>query len=165
MKKLWNELKKRWNTCQEDDEYDMSKKHLSQNDKRFLLYGAFMMSMCILALSTLVTAFNNIKINRQYNADVEEVMSMIATYMATATEDEYEEIAKSIRNDLVFSEYGKNIENAIKYIPNTADHCRTCTESYPAQAYLLCTNTGMLYEVDILKEMKTQIKEIMTIHL
>ena len=34
-------------------------------------------------------AIGNIRNNRQYEQDVEETLSMIATYFATATEDEY----------------------------------------------------------------------------
>lgn len=38
---------------------------------------------------------------------------------------------------------------AIQYIPNTSKDCRTCMESYPAQAYLLCNNIGELYSLDL----------------
>ena len=55
-------------------------------------------------------------------------MSMIATYMASATKTEYDDIARTIRQDLVFSEYGQDIENFIRYIPNTAETCPTCME-------------------------------------
>lgn len=76
-------------------------------------------------------------------------MGMIATYMGSTTEDEYEGIAKTIRHDLVFSEYGQEREIYILYIPNMADGCRTCREKFMSQAYLVCTNTGELYELDL----------------
>lgn len=149
MKRLYEKIKESWEEYWENDEYDTTKKHLSQSDKRFLLYGAFMMSISILALSTLITAFCNIRVRNENNKDVEDTLNMIAAYMASATNEEYDDIAKSIRNDLVFSEFGEDIENFIQYIPNTSENCRTCMESYPAQAYLVCTNTGQLYELDL----------------
>ncbi len=66
-------------------------------------------------------AIGNIRNNRQYEQDVEETLNMIATYFATATEDEYDEIAQTIRHDLVFSEYGRDMKNLIQYIPNTSE--------------------------------------------
>ena len=36
---LWKEIRKKWDDFWIEDEYDDSKKHLSQSDKRFLLYG------------------------------------------------------------------------------------------------------------------------------
>lgn len=49
------------------------------------------------------------------------MIKMSATYLATATEDEYNEIAKTIRHDLSFSEYGRDMENLIQYIDNTSE--------------------------------------------
>ncbi len=72
--------------------------------------------------------------------------------MGSATQDEYEEIAKTIRNDLVFSEYGQEIENYIQYIPNAAETCHTCTVDLPSQVYLVCTNTGHLYGLDLFEK-------------
>lgn len=60
--------------------------------------------------------------------------------MESATDDEYDEIVKSIRHDLILGEFGQNTEKAIQY---------TCMESYPAQAYLLCNNTGELYSLHL----------------
>lgn len=149
MRSLWMKIKELWFSYWEDDEHDTTKKHLSQNDKRSLWYGAFMMSLAILSLSTLITAISNIRVRNHNNKDMQDTLNMIAAYMASATKEEYDDIAESIRHDLVFSEFGKDIENFIQYIPNTAENCRACMDSYPAQAYLLCTNTGELYELDI----------------
>ena len=131
------------------DEYDNEKKHLSSSDKRWLLYWNFITCMGVAGFFLIITGINNIRITRQNGRDVEEAMSMIATYMASATRDEYDEIAQSIRHDLVFSEYGEDIENFIQYIPNTAETCHTCMESYPAQALLICANTGEFYSLDL----------------
>ena len=100
-----------------------------------------MVCMSAVALCSFVIAFSNIRVSRQNSEDMVELMEMVATYMGSATEDEYEGIAKAIRHDLVFSEYGQEIENYIRYIPNTADGCRTCGEEFPSQAYLHITKT------------------------
>ena len=42
MKNVWRKLRDNWLDFWEDDELDMDKKHLSQHDKRSLLYGGFM---------------------------------------------------------------------------------------------------------------------------
>lgn len=111
MKRLYNKIKESWQDYWKNDEYDTTKNHLSQNDKRSLWYGAFMMSVVILTLSTLTTAISNIRVRNQNNKDMQEALNMIAAYMASATKDEYDDIAESIRRDLVFSEFGENIEN------------------------------------------------------
>ena len=104
-------IKAKWRKFWRDDEYDPYVKHLSQSDKRELWYGAFMVCMSVVALCSFSIAFSNIRVSRQNSEDMEELMEMVATYMGSATKDEYEEIAKTIRHDLVFSEYGQEIEN------------------------------------------------------
>lgn len=152
MKKLWSAIKRKWRHFWRDDELDGSVYHLSQSDKRNLWYGAFMACMVTVSLSSFVIAFSNIRVSRENSEDVEAVLEMIATYLGSATQDEYDEIAKTIRNDLVFSEYGQEIENCIQYIPNTAETCRTCTVDFPSQVYLVCTNTGQPYELDLFEK-------------
>lgn len=105
---------------------------------------AFTVLLCMAGI-----LIGNIINNRQYEQDVEYTLDMTATYFATATEDEYDEIAQTIRHDLVFSEYGRDMENLIQNIPNTSKNCPTCRESYPAQAFLVCVNTGETYSLDI----------------
>lgn len=149
MKKVWDAIRRKWRRFLRDDSEDSTVYHLSQTDKRDLLYGAFMLCMGTVAFCSLVIGFNNIRVSRENSEDIVEVMEMVATYMGSATQDEYEEIAKTIRNDLVFSEYGQDMENYIQYIPNTAKDCRTCMDAFPSQAYLVCTNTGQPYELDL----------------
>lgn len=149
MKRLWSAIKRKWRHFWQDDSYDESVYHLSQSDKRDLLYGAFMFCMGTAAFCSLVIGFNNMRVSRENSEDIVEVMEMIATYMGSATQDEYEEIAETIRNDLVFSEYGQDMENFIRYIPNTAENCRTCMDAFPSQVYLICINTGQPYELDL----------------
>lgn len=149
MRGLWRKMEGIWWDFWEVDEYDRTKERLSSSDKRWLLYWNFITCMGIAGFFLIVTGIVNVRVTRQNGRDVEEAMSMIATYMATATKDEYDDIAATIRHDLIFSEYGEDIENLIQYIPNTADDCRTCMESYPAQALLVCANTGQFYSLDL----------------
>ena len=149
MKGLWQKVKEIWWDFWEVDMNDKAEECLSSSDKRWLLYWNFMTCMGMVILLVIVAVGSNIRATRQNGRDVEEAMSMIATYMATATKDEYDDIAQTIRHDLVFSEYGKDIENFIQYIPNTAETCHTCMESYPAQALLVCANTGQFYSLDL----------------
>ena len=149
MRSLWKRMRKIWWFFWAVEENDNTKEYLSFSDKRWLLYWNFMTCMGVVFLFLLVIGINNIRINRQNDEYAEEAMSMIATYMASATKDEYDDIAQSIRHDLVFSEYGKDIENFIQYIPNTAEICHTCMENYSAQALLVCANTGQFYALDL----------------
>lgn len=107
------------------------------------------MCMITVSLCCFVISVSNYRVSRQNDRDVEEVMNTIGAYMAFATDDEYDEIAKTIRHDLILSEFGRDPEKALQYIPNTSKACRTCMEGYPAQAYLLCNNTGELYSLDL----------------
>ena len=49
MKNVWRKLRDNWLDFWEDDELDMDKKHLSQHDKRSLLYGGFMIGAVTLS--------------------------------------------------------------------------------------------------------------------
>ena len=150
MKRMWEKVKETWREFWfvYEDEED-STQHLSRSDKQSIWCGSFLMCAFTAVLCMAGIAIGNIRNNRQYEQDVEETLNMIATYFATATEDEYDEIAQTIRHDLVFSEYGKDMENLIQYIPNTSESCPTCQESYPAQAFLVCVNTGETYSLDV----------------
>lgn len=150
MKRMWEKVKETWREFWfvYEDEED-STQHLSRSDKQSIWCGSFLMCAFTAVLCMAGIAIGNIRNNRQYEQDVEETLNMIATYFATATEDEYDEIAQTIRHDLVFSEYGRDMENLIQYIPNTSESCPTCQESYPAQAFLVCVNTGETYSLDV----------------
>jgi hypothetical protein len=152
MKKTWNKMKEAWQQFWESDAYAAEKKHLSQSDRRWLLYWNFITCIAMLSLVTLITGMNSYLVNRKNNESAEEVFNMIAAYMASATEDESSEIAENLRHELVFSEFGTDRENFIEYIPNTAECCSTCMESYTARMFLVCTNTGQLYPLDLYED-------------
>ena len=109
MKNVWRKLRDNWLDFWEDDELDMDKKHLSQHDKRSLLYGGFMIGAATFVFLSIGVMVGNIWTNHRNQKDMEELLGTIATYMATATDDEYEEIAQTIRHDLVYSQYGQDI--------------------------------------------------------
>ena len=50
MKNIWRKMRDCWLDFWEDDELDMNKKHLSQHDKRSLLYGGFMIGVATFGL-------------------------------------------------------------------------------------------------------------------
>ena len=50
MKNTWRKLRDCWLDFSADDELDMDKKHLSQHDKRSLLYGGFMIGAATFGL-------------------------------------------------------------------------------------------------------------------
>lgn len=138
-----------WWDFWEVDENDGTEKRLSSSDKRWLLYWNFLTCIVMLAIVLLVMGIHTLWVHHQNNMDVNKTLNTIAVYMASATKDEYDDIARSIRHDLVFSEYGKEIENFIQYIPNTAETCRICMENYPARALLVCANSGQFYSLDL----------------
>ncbi len=146
---MWEKIRTKWNAFRVDDEDDDTKKHLSQSDKRSLLFGYFLISLLLIAFVTLLIKVNDLRADRRSDAAMEELLNMVISYMESATEDEYDEIARTIRHDLVFSVYEKDMEKYIRYIPNTSKKCRACKESYPAQAVLVSLNTGELYPLDL----------------
>lgn len=149
MKDIWKKLWETWRDYWEDDEFDLNKKHLSQHDKRTLLHGGFMVGFATFLLFSIGIIIGNVWTHYQNKRDMDEILSAFATYMATATEDEYEEIAQTIRHDLVYSEYGQEIENLIRYVPNTADGCCLEREGYPERVNLVFLNTGEAYGLDV----------------
>ncbi len=149
IRELWKKIWKKWNNFWIVDEHDDSKKHLSQSDKRSLLYGHFMICICMVTFVVLLIKFNNIRIDRRNTADMEEIVNIVTAYLESATQDEYDEITQTLRHDLVFANYGKDIEKYIRDIPNTSDVCRACKGSYPAEAVFVSLNTGESYSLDL----------------
>ena len=130
----------------------MGKKHLSQSDKRSLLYGYFVIGTLTVSFVVFLIKMNDIRINRRNDEAMEELLNMVISYVEAATEDEYDEIAQTIRHDLVFHKYEKDIEKYIRYIPNTSEKCRAFKGSYPAQAVLISLNTGESYSLDLFEQ-------------
>ena len=147
--RLKMKLRKKWKDFWVGDEYDDTKKHLSQSDKRFILYGYSLIGTCTIAFILLIFGINIRRIDHKNSTDMEELLNMVTAYIESATNEEYDEIAQTIRHDLVFSEYREDMEKLVQYIPNTSDICHACEGSYPAQAVLVCLNNGESYPLDL----------------
>ena len=102
---MWEKIRTKWNAFRVDDEDDDTKKHLSQSDKRSLLFGYFLISLLLIAFVTLLIKVNDLRADRRSDAAMEELLNMVISYMESATEDEYDEIARTIRHDPVYPEY------------------------------------------------------------
>ena len=122
---------------------------LNQTDKRDLWYGSFLTGLSVLALSTLGDLAGTLIANHRIQQQTDEIINTVIAYMSTATNDEYDELAEQLRKDLIIIRHNNDIKELLQYIPNTADHCPTCMKDYPSQAYLIGSNTGMLYSLDL----------------
>lgn len=151
MRKIWEKIRNRWKSYWQDDNTDTAKSYLSRQDKRSLLYGGFMISVLTIIVFLAAVTVSNYRTNRTNAENLAKVLDTVNTYLATATEDEYEEIAETIRHDLVYSQYNEDIENLIQYIPNTADGCCMEREGYLSRANLVFLNTGEMYGLDVLE--------------
>ena len=74
MKNVWRKLRDNWLDFWEDDELDMDKKHLSQHNKRSLLYGSLMIAQTI----------RHDLVYSQYGHDI-EILFVIFQIRLTAT--------------------------------------------------------------------------------
>ena len=92
MKRIWSRIKEQWNEFWDDDEFDECKYHLSSYDKRSLLYWGFVISGFTLGICLLISGLSNKYYDRKNNEDLQKVFDTICTYLATATDDEYEEM-------------------------------------------------------------------------
>ena len=144
MKKLWRKLRER---CTDDYE-ENNIIQLSRKDKFSLLYGVFMVCAFTIILVCVIFHIHAAKANEQAEKEMNTFLNTVTTYLASATEEEYMEIAAQIRDDLVLTKYSRNMEEYVSYIPNTAEACCAEREHYSAQAYLVCTNTGERYPLD-----------------
>lgn len=149
MRKIWEKIRNRWKSYWQDDNTDTAKYYLSRQDKRSLLYGGFMISVPTIIVFLAAVTVSNYRTNRMNAENLAKVLDTVNTYLATATEDEYEEIAETIRHDLVYSQYNEDIEYLIQYIPNTADGCCLERDGYLSRSNLVFLNTGEMYGLDV----------------
>lgn len=150
MKNLLKKIMDKWRNLWLYDESDTEKHHLSQSDKRSLMYHNFLVNAGLVILVFVGIFIGDTWSTYRSNKETEELFGFLSTYLATATDDEYEAIAKEIRDDLVYSEYGQNIDNLIQYVPNTADEC--CLErdaGFIERMNFVFLNTGESYGLDV----------------
>ena len=136
------------NRCGMPDMESEYKEHLSREDKNSLLCGGFLIGSVILSICLLVTGLSYIFIFHENGNDMKETYDMIFTYLATATDDEYEEISESVRRDLVYSEYRQDVRNYMQYIPNTSEGCPLHQNPDIDGLYFVMLNTGEIYGMD-----------------
>lgn len=150
MKALWYRIKEAWLSYWEDDSYNDGVKHLSKSDKRWLIYGALMICLFSTAVTALIMNASYARYNDQYEKELYDFLNTVATYVGTATDDEYDEIATELRDELVFTQFNldNDIEMYMKYIINTSNQCPLDLENYSSRYYLVMTNNGNIQPID-----------------
>lgn len=138
MKRLWNRAKKIWRSIFIQTNTGFPVFHMNQTHEGCILYRSGMVCLC-----AILPLFAIEQIHHR------QLVNTVAAYIASATDDEYEEISRQLRHDLVYSDFGQNTDNFVRYIPNTSGLCPACAANDWAQAFLICTNTGEFYEMDV----------------
>lgn len=123
--------------------------NLTERDRRDLRYDIFLACLMAITVSVLVFAFFTARNYRKEAEDVEEVLESIYAYMATATEEEYDSIARQIRNDLVIRNYDQEQIELASHIPNTSSKC--CIEAFTGydKPLMFSTNNGNVYTLEL----------------
>ena len=141
MKGLW---KRPGEQFFEDDEGAMK---LSKTDKSSLLCGAFIICVCTVLVACGIYHIRVAKANAQAERELYTFLDTVTTYLTSATDDEYDEIAQQLRDDLVLTKYHQNIREYVHDISNTAEGCCAEQGCDSPQLRLVCTNTGELYSL------------------
>lgn len=137
---------------------EKEKKHMDEaggaerGDRK--LFGYVFMGCLLAAFAGIITVcLSVIKSRREEAQDMEQILSTIYAYFSETTEEEYEEIARQIRQDLVLGKYyaGDKLDY-LAYIPNTAQNCVLEEISGQNQVCLLDLNTGSVYQLDFMEE-------------
>lgn len=120
-------------------------KNIFNHTENKIVYSCFL--ACLIAITISIFCFTLIilQVNYKINKSIEATLNMIAAYIVTTTDDEYDDIAQQIRHDLILH---TNAKQLVQYIPNTATQCLACQREHPSQVYLLAVNTGELYSMD-----------------
>ena len=124
---------------------------LTEADKREISDRFFMAAAILAALVIISTSLSLAFSYKREAKDAEKVLKTVYAYLATATKDEYDEVATEIRDDMVLRSYDDAQWDYIKLIPNTSGTCRL-EGSFPCEAYVLSTNNGGLYALDIYQD-------------
>lgn len=91
------------------------------------------------------------KFNRELGK-VEEVLYTISSFMTTATEDEYRDIADELHYSMVKRTLSEDDLKYLDYIPNTAENCPFEDTGHTSGPYLVALNTGKLYDLAVYTE-------------
>ena len=84
MRNVWKKIKEKWLDYWQDDMLDRTKTHLSQYDKRSLLYGGFMVGIATVLLCSLGIFIGNSWADKRNDKAMEEILWTLAAYMALA---------------------------------------------------------------------------------
>lgn len=133
------------------EENDNERK-LTEADRKDLVYYIFVGCILAISLSVIVNSVFLKLYDSKSSEETGKILDVIYAYMATATSDEYEQMAFEIRDEMVLHKYEERKWDYIKLIPNTVENCRLDMKSFPAQAYLLFVNNGQLYSIDIFQD-------------
>ena len=149
MGKLWNQFKENSQRSRGVNGAENLDIHSGQSQSQWFWHWNLGICTGGLVVIIVLNLFHVYQIGYRGDKDMEKALNMIAAYMASATREEYDDIAKAIRHDLICSEFGEDIVNLMRYIPNTADLCHTCMDNYTEQIFLVCANTGEMYPLDL----------------
>ncbi len=143
MKNIWRKMRDCWLDFWEDDELDMDKKHLSQHDKRSLLYGGFMIEVATFGLFSIGIIAGNIWTNHQNQKDMEE-----AGLTMTFVQDNQSSSTKGVLRGLHFQKQfpqGKLVRVVKGSVFDVAVDLRSGSETY-----------GKWFGVELTEENKKQ---------
>lgn len=155
--KIWEWLKEKWCLYWDEDEPDNTKQYLSRSDLHSIWCGIFIMCALTVMVCNLSLSLRFRQISKENAEDTAKIVATICAYIASATTEEFDDVSQTLRRDLVFSDFSKDKENYIRYIPNTSELCHLYLKSFPDQVYLLGVNTGQLYSLDVFADFEDPI--------
>ena len=134
----------------EEEQKQMDQIRISKKEGRSIAYYVFMGCLMAAFTAIITVCMSIIKSRKEEAQDMEKIMNTIYAYLAESTEEEYNEIAEKIRQDLVLGKYyAKNKPEYLDYIPNTVNDCVAEEHGSPM---LLDLNTGAAYQLDFSEE-------------
>ncbi len=119
-------------------------KREGNSEKRWLAANLAVLSVFLLMMTASV-----ILVSRQNKTYAEELQEAVCAYLLLATEEEYDQIADTIRHDLIYRQGGQEIERLAEAVPNTSGTCCLAGEVCREQVNLVFLNTGEAYGLDI----------------
>lgn len=126
-------------------EESQNHKNLERNE---IIYYIFVGCFLSVSLAIIINSLGVIRSRRNEAKEMEHMMKTVHSYMTLATDDEYDEYTRELRNELMLSAYNKDQWQYAQYIDNTADSCGF-ERNVTGQVYIAAVNTGCLYSLDI----------------
>ena len=101
-------------------EESQNPKNLERNE---IIYYIFVGCFLSVSLAIIINSLGVIRSRRNEAKEMEHMMKTVHSYMTLATDDEYDEYTRELRNELMLSAYNKDQWQYAQYIDNTADSC------------------------------------------